>query len=134
MAIFSINENTVLFLIRGLVWFVLLAGVATCSFTVKLGDRTTAQHVQRIWAAPETQDLVRGAREKAGPIMTRVKRGVEAGMREAGADRALREAGDAAADQAGELKDRAVDHAGQAARDAAADAIRRQLDRAADQN
>jgi hypothetical protein len=73
----------VVLLIRGLAWTVILIGVTTCSLTVKLGDRTAVQHVRRIWATPETREMVRGVEEKAGPVLEKVKRGVAAGVREA---------------------------------------------------
>jgi hypothetical protein len=73
----------VVFLIRGLIWTVLLIGVTTCSLTVKLGERTAVQHVRRIWATPETREMVRGVEAKAGPVLEKVKRGVAAGVREA---------------------------------------------------
>jgi biopolymer transport protein ExbB/TolQ len=118
----------VILLIRGLLWVVVLLCVTTCTFTVKLGDRTTAQHIQRIWSTPETQDLVRGARETAGPTVDRVKRGVEAGMREAGADEAAREVGDKVGAEAEALRQKATDKAAEAAREAAEAEVRRQAD------
>ena len=91
------------FLIRGLVWTVLLVGITTCSLTVKLGDRTAVQHARRIWSTPETREMVRGVEQKAGPVLEKVKRGVAAGVREAAEGEAVsaRDAGvDAGVDPA----------------------------------
>jgi hypothetical protein len=50
---------------------------------VKLGKFTLFGHVQRIWKSDETQDLVKGTKEAAGPTIEKVKRGVEVGVDEA---------------------------------------------------
>jgi hypothetical protein len=50
--------------------------------TVKLGKHTLFGHVQRIWTSEETQDLVEGAKDSAGPTVDKVKRGVKAGIKE----------------------------------------------------
>lgn len=73
-------------LIRSLVTLALLACLAYCGATVPLGDRTFFGHTERIWKSDETQQLVEGVREKSGPVLERVKRGVEAGVREAAKD------------------------------------------------
>ena len=61
--------------------FLLIAGVlAYCGATVKLGKRTFFGHVQAIWKTDEVQDLKEGFKEKAGPAVNKVKRGVEKGI------------------------------------------------------
>ena len=72
-------------MIRLLVFLALAAGLACCGATVKLGKRTFFGHVQAIWATEEVQELKHGVKEKAGPAVDRVKRGVKAGRR--GGDR-----------------------------------------------
>jgi hypothetical protein len=75
-------------LIRSLVTLVLLGGLAYCGATVELGDRTFFGHVQRIWSSEETQSLVEGVRDKSGPALDKVKRGVKAGLEEVSKDEA----------------------------------------------
>lgn len=57
----------------GFIWF---------GSNVKLGKFTLFGHVQRIWKAEETRDLVEGTKETAGPTIEKVKRGVKAGVDE----------------------------------------------------
>jgi hypothetical protein len=45
-----------------LVWF---------GATAKLGDRTLFEHIQAIWKTPESQDLVRGTKNKMGNLVDR---------------------------------------------------------------
>lgn len=73
-------------LIRSLFFLALLGGLVVCGTTVDLGDRTFFGHVERIWESEETQGLVDGVLEKSGPVLERVKRGFEAGVREATRD------------------------------------------------
>ena len=70
-------------LIRTVIALVLLAVFVTCGATVKLGDRTFFQHVSRIWQSDETQEMVEGVKDKSGPVVKKVKRGVEAGVKAA---------------------------------------------------
>lgn len=70
-------------LIRTLVALVALSAMAYCGATVDLGDHTFFEHVGRIWRTDETQQLVRGVQEESGPVVDRVKRGIEAGLDEA---------------------------------------------------
>ena len=50
--------------IAGLVWF---------SFSVKLGDKTLAQHVDRISETSEAKDLAEGARDRLNPTLEDAK-------------------------------------------------------------
>lgn len=60
--------------VAGFIWF---------GMNVKLGNHTLFGHVSRIWKSDETQDLVKGTKEAAGPTVDKVKRAVEAGVEEA---------------------------------------------------
>ena len=70
-------------LIRTLVTLVVLGGLIYVGTTVNFGDRTLFGHFANIWASEETQNMVEGVKEKSGPIVERVKRGVRAGVDEA---------------------------------------------------
>lgn len=70
-------------LLRVLVTASVLGAVVWVAIAVPLGKHTLWGHAQRIWATDEAQDLVAGAEESAGPAVERMKRGVEAGVREA---------------------------------------------------
>ena len=54
--------------------------------TVKLGKRTFFGHVSAIWSTDEAKDMREGVSEKAAPVVEKVKRGVEAGYKEATKD------------------------------------------------
>ena len=70
-----------------LIILLLIAGaLAYCGATVKLGKRTFFGHVQAIWKTDEVQDMKDGIKDKAGPTMNKVKRGVEKGIEEAKKD------------------------------------------------
>lgn len=49
-------------------------------FTVPIGERTLFGHVANIWGSDEAQELVESVKESSGPLVDRVKRGVEAGI------------------------------------------------------
>jgi hypothetical protein len=67
-----------------LIVFLLIAGtLAYCGATVKLGKRTFFGHIQAIWKTDEVQDLKEGVKDKAGPTVDKVKRGVKKGYEEA---------------------------------------------------
>jgi hypothetical protein len=74
-------------LIRAVIAFFILIVFVTCGAKVKLGERTLFQHVSRIWQTEETQEMVNGVKEKSGPVVDKVKRGVKAGLKEATRDR-----------------------------------------------
>lgn len=67
-------------LVRTLITLAVLGALAWCGATVPLGSRTFFGHVKNIWSADETKELVDGVKKKSGPVVDRVKRGVEAGM------------------------------------------------------
>jgi hypothetical protein len=73
-------------MIKWLIMLALAAGLAFAGSTVMLGKRTFFGHIRAIWHTEEVQDMKNGIEEKAGPAVQRVKRGVEAGLREAGND------------------------------------------------
>jgi hypothetical protein len=64
--------------IRFLLTVALIVGLAICGATVPLGKRTFFGHVRAIWSTDEAKDMREGIGEKAGPVVDRVKRGVEA--------------------------------------------------------
>jgi hypothetical protein len=73
-------------LIRSLIMLAFLCGLVVCGATVELGDRTFFGHIQRIWKSEEAQGLVEGVKKESGPMLKRVKRGVEAGVEAATED------------------------------------------------
>jgi hypothetical protein len=68
---------------RLLIAIAIVGLLAWCGATVNLGKRTFFGHVRAIWATPEAQDMKEDLKRKAGPAAEKVKRGVEAGFREA---------------------------------------------------
>jgi len=73
-------------LLKFLMFLAMVGVVIWFGTSVKLGDHTLFGHAKRIWNTSETQDLVNGAKEKAGPAVEKVKRGVKAGLDEAEKD------------------------------------------------
>jgi hypothetical protein len=69
-------------LLKSIITLAILGSLAVCGATVKLGDKTFFGHVARIWSTDETQDLVKGVKKTSGPVMDKVKRGVQAGYDE----------------------------------------------------
>ena len=84
-------------MIRFIVFLLIAGALAYCGATVKLGKRTFFGHVQAIWKTDEVQDMKEGFKEKAGPAVDKVKRGVEKGIEEAKKD----DAGSGSAGSAG---------------------------------
>ncbi len=70
-------------IMRTLVTVVVLGTLVYVGTTIQFGDRTLFGHFAKIWASEETQNMVKGVKEKSAPILERVKRGVEAGVNEA---------------------------------------------------
>ncbi len=56
-------------LLRPLVSLAFLVGVLWFSFSVKLGGRTFAEHVDRIGQTPEANDLIEGTRSTVNPVL-----------------------------------------------------------------
>jgi hypothetical protein len=55
--------------LRSLLGLALLIGLVWCSFHVRLGPRTFAEHVDNIGASPEARELVDGARGTVEPVI-----------------------------------------------------------------
>jgi hypothetical protein len=54
--------------------------------SVPFGKRTLVGHVRAIWHTEEVQELKQGVKEKAGPAVDRLERGVKAGFHAATGD------------------------------------------------
>ena len=50
--------------------------------TIPLGSKTLWQHASSIWKTEQTQELVDGVKRSSGPLVDKIKRGVEAGAQE----------------------------------------------------
>jgi hypothetical protein len=70
-------------LLRTIIYVAALGALGYCGATVPLGNHTFFGHVSRIWKAPETREMVDGVKETSKPMVDKIKRGVEAGYREA---------------------------------------------------
>ncbi len=70
-------------MIRLILLLAIAAGLAYCGATVKLGKRTFFGHIQAIWKTEQVQDMKDGIKEKAGPAVDKVTRGVKKGIEEA---------------------------------------------------
>ncbi|WP_428267284.1 hypothetical protein [Haliangium sp.] len=68
---------------RALLLIAIVAGIVYFAITVKLGDRTLLGHIQNISRSDEAQELVDGIEESSGPMVERIKRGLQAGVEEA---------------------------------------------------
>ena len=68
--------------IRGLIFLLVVGMLAYCGATVKLGKKTAFAHILSIWKADETREMVDGVKETGGPVVDKVKRGIEAGYRQ----------------------------------------------------
>lgn len=56
-------------LLRPLISLAFLAGTLWIAFSVKLGGRTFAEHVDRIGQTPEAHDLIEGTRATVNPVL-----------------------------------------------------------------
>jgi hypothetical protein len=56
-------------LVRGLIGLALIAAVVWCSFRVRLGQRTFAEHADRIGETPEAREMLDGARNTVTPVL-----------------------------------------------------------------
>jgi len=70
-------------MIKFIVTLAILAGLAYCGATVPIGKRTFFGHIKAIWHTEEVQDLKDGVKEKAGPTVDKLERGVKAGYKAA---------------------------------------------------
>ncbi len=67
-------------LIRSTLSMAFLGLFIVVGLTIPIGQRTLFGHVSNIWASDEAQELVEGVKDSSGPLVDRVKRGVEAGL------------------------------------------------------
>ena len=67
-------------LIRSILSLAFLGLFLLVGITVPVGERTLFGHVANIWESDEAQELVEGVKDSSGPLVDRVKRGVEAGL------------------------------------------------------
>lgn len=70
-------------MLRFLVYLAIAVAIAYFATTVQLGRRTLVGHIRAIWHTEEVQELKDGVKEKAGPAVDRLERGVKAGVKEA---------------------------------------------------
>jgi hypothetical protein len=54
---------------RSVLAIALLLGCVWCSFNIPLGERTFAEHMDRIGQTPEAKDLIDGSRETVTPMI-----------------------------------------------------------------
>jgi hypothetical protein len=70
-------------MIRFLLYLAIAIGLVYFATTVQLGKRTLVGHVRAIWHTEEVQELKEGVKEKAGPAVDRIGRGVKEGYKAA---------------------------------------------------
>lgn len=70
-------------MIRFLLYLAIAIGLVYFATTVPLGKRTLVGHVRAIWHTEEVQELKQGVKDKAGPAVDRLERGVKAGYKAA---------------------------------------------------
>lgn len=71
---------------RFLFYLAIAVVVVYAATTVPLGKRTLWGHIQAIWHTEQVQELKEGVKEKAGPAVDRIERGVRAGVKAATGD------------------------------------------------
>jgi hypothetical protein len=81
---------------RFLVYLVLAIIVVWVATQVPLGKRTLVGHIRAIWHTEEVQELKDGVKEKTGPAVDRLERGVKAGYKAATKDEGSQGSGAAA--------------------------------------
>ncbi len=59
--------------LRTAISLLFLSLLVYCSFTVPLGSRTLAEHVDRIGETREARELIRGARGRINPVLEEAK-------------------------------------------------------------
>ena len=70
-------------MIRFLVYLAIAVGLVWFATSVPLGKHTLVGHFRAIWHTEEVQELKRGVKDKAGPAVERLERGVKAGYKAA---------------------------------------------------
>ena len=70
-------------MIRFLLYLAIAIGLVYFATTVPLGKHTLVGHVRAIWHTDEVQELKQGVKDKAGPAVDRLERGVKAGYKAA---------------------------------------------------
>lgn len=66
-------------MLRFLVYIAIAIGLVWFATQVPIGKRTLVGHVRAIWHTSEVQELKDGVKEKTGPAVERLERGVKAG-------------------------------------------------------
>ena len=66
-------------MLRFILWLAIAIGIVYVATNVPLGKRTLVGHVRAIWHTEEVRELKDGVKEKAGPAVDRLERGVKAG-------------------------------------------------------
>lgn len=75
---------------RAVVYLAIAIVVVWFAWKVPIGNKTLVGHVKAIWETKEVKDLKDGVKEKAGPAVDRLERGVKAGYHAAtGSDDAV---------------------------------------------
>jgi hypothetical protein len=59
-------------ILKGVLLIACLAAFAWAGYMVPLGERTLFEHLRAVVETPETQGLMRGAKEKAGEVKERL--------------------------------------------------------------
>ena len=73
-------------MLRLIIWLALIGGFVWFGSNVELGKRTLFGHVRAIWHTEQVQDLKDGVKDKAGPAVDRLERGIKAGYKAATGD------------------------------------------------
>ena len=66
-------------MLRFIVYLAIAIAIVWFSTTVPIGKRTLVGHVRAIWHTEQVQDLKEGVKEKAGPAVDRLGKGMKAG-------------------------------------------------------
>jgi hypothetical protein len=85
-------------MIRILLYLVVAIIIVYVATSVPLGKLTLVGHIRAIWHTEQVQDLKDGVKQKTGPAVDKLERGVKAGYHEVtGSDAATLDAGTAPA-------------------------------------
>ena len=69
-------------MIRILLYLAVAIIIVYVATTVPLGKHTLVGHIRAIWHTEQVQDLKDGVKEKTGPAVEKLERGVKAGYHE----------------------------------------------------